>query len=244
MTHFDPLQGTDESEWTAWPAPASWPELTAASLGGGTVVVLAAHPDDEVLGVGGLIAQLAAVGTTLRFVWATDGEASHPHSTAPAVSTMAATRRAESVAALDRLGAGAASRYWLALPDGGLAAAEDELVRRLRALTATDEVVLAPYSRDGHPDHEVCGRAARATGARVVEYPVWLWTWATPDDERVPWNRCRRVPLPAAVRTRKAAAVACFASQVQPLGPEPADAPVLPAVMLASFDRDHETVLV
>jgi LmbE family N-acetylglucosaminyl deacetylase len=106
------------------------------------------------------------------------------------------------------------------------------------------DVVLAPWSGDGHPDHEACGRAAGRTTAAVLEYPVWTWHWAEPDDVRVPWSRARRVDLDADTAARKAAAVGCFRTQVAPIGPGPADAAVLPDRVLAHFRRDHEVVLV
>ena len=68
-------------------------------------VVVAPHPDDEVLGAGGLVRVLAGSGTAVRILAVTDGEASHPG--APA--TLAARRREESRTALHRLGAGAAA---------------------------------------------------------------------------------------------------------------------------------------
>lgn len=243
VTRIEPLLGTDEAEWERWLAPASWPVLAPSSLLGQRIVVVAAHPDDEVLGVGGLVALLAAAGARLCFVWATDGEASHPGSTAPAVRGLAAVRRAESAAALERLGAGEATRVRLELPDGCLAEREDDLVRRLRSVTSPEDLLLAPWSGDAHPDHEACGRAARAVGSTVVEYPVWAWHWARPDDDRVPWGRAGRVDLPVAVRARKAAAVGCFASQLRPIGARPEDRPVLPPRVLAHFARDYETVL-
>ena len=106
------------------------------------------------------------------------------------------------------------------------------------------DVVLAPWSGDGHPDHEACGRAARRAAAAVLEYPVWTWHWAEPDDARVPWSRARRVDLDADAAARKAAAVGCFRTQVAAIGPAPADAAVLPDRVLAHFRRDHEVVLV
>lgn len=240
---IEPLDGTDEKQWEAWPSPASWPVLDLSELVSRHVVVLAAHPDDEVLGVGGLVCLLAALGADLRFVWATDGEGSHRGSSAPGVDDLAATRRAESAAALARLGAAGSARVRLQLPDGGLTEREDDLVRRLRCVTDPDDVVLTPWSGDAHPDHEACGRAAAAVASQVVEYPVWTWSWAHPDDDRVPWERARRVDLPPDVRARKNAAIACFTSQVRSLGPEPEDGPVLPPGFLSHFDRDHETVL-
>ena len=243
MTVIEPLAGTDEGVWGAWSAVDHWPVLDPARLAGHPVVVLAAHPDDEVLGVGGLVHELAGLGARLRFVWATDGEASHPGSVSPTARDLAAVRRAESAAALRSLGAAEAPRVRLGLPDGGLAANLADLVRRLRAVVHRDDVVLAPWSGDGHPDHEACGVAAGRVARRLLEYPVWAWHWSRPEDPRVPWERAVRVLLPPPARAAKAAAVDCFASQVAPIGPGPADGPVLPARVLAHFARDHEVLL-
>lgn len=243
MTVIDPKGGTDEERWAAWPAPASWQPLALDTLARRPVVVLAAHPDDEVLGVGGLLARLSDLGTRVQLVWATDGEGSHPGSVAPAVERLPEIRRAESAAAAERLGLAGARRTHLALPDGGLAGREDELVERLREVVRPGDVVLAPWSGDGHPDHEACGRAAARVAVSVLEYPVWAWHWARPDDPRVPWTRARRVCLDAEVRDRKAAAMGCFVSQVAPIGPAEADGPVLPDRVLAHFRRDHEVLL-
>ena len=78
---------------------------------------------------------------------------------------------------------------------------------------------------------------------RVLEYPVWAWHWARPGDGRVPWERAVRVDLDGPTRDAKADAVACFRSQVAPVGPRPEDGPVLPPGVLAHFARDHEVLL-
>ena len=246
MTTIEPLAGTPESDWAGWTdgsGPAGWARLDPADLLDRTVVVLAAHPDDEVLGVGGLVRRLAGLGARLRFVWATDGEASHPGSDSPVVRDLAAVRRAESAAALRRLGAAESPRVRLGLPDGGLADAADDLARRVRCVVHPDDLVLAPWSGDGHPDHEACGGAARSVGGQVLEYPIWAWSWARPGDVRVPWERALRVDLDDATRQAKADAVGCFRSQVAAVGPGEQDGPVLPPGVLAHFARDHEVLL-
>lgn len=243
MTVIAPDTGTDETEWARWLPSRGWPPLDVAALAGRPVLVLAAHPDDEVLGVGGLVQVLAGAGCDLRFLWATEGEASHPGSTSDVVPALPALRRAESSAAVTALGAGDAPRLHLGLPDGGLAGREGALADRIGALAAPGEVLLAPWSSDGHPDHEAVGRAARSVGGTVLEYPVWTWSWAVPGDVRVPWDRARLVRLDAAARAAKAAATACFTTQVAPIGPGPCDRPVLPERVLAYFRRDVEVVL-
>jgi hypothetical protein len=58
----------------------------------------------------------------------------------------------------------------------------------------------------------------------------------------VPWHRARRIDLPPAARTAKAAAIAAFPSQTAPLGPAAADAAILPPHVLARFARPFEVV--
>jgi LmbE family N-acetylglucosaminyl deacetylase len=243
MVVIEPMAGTEESRWAAWSAPPAWPTLDVAEIARRPVLVVAAHPDDEVLGVGGLLAVLARLGADVRLLWATDGEASHPGSTAAPARRLAAIRRSESSVAAERLGLAAAPRTHLGLPDGRLNQRADELAELLGKRVREGEVVLAPWCADGHPDHEACGRATRQVSATVLEYPVWAWHWAEPDDPRVPWSRARRVDLDADARERKAAAVGCFRSQVAPIGSDPLDGPVLPDRVLAHFRRHHEVVL-
>ena len=70
--------GTAEAAWRPVAAGQPWPGWPLDLAGRTRLVVCAAHPDDEVLGVGGLLALLAAAGAQLHLLAATDGEASHP----------------------------------------------------------------------------------------------------------------------------------------------------------------------
>jgi LmbE family N-acetylglucosaminyl deacetylase len=203
-----------------------------------SVVVVAAHPDDEVLGVGGTMAMLAAGGARLRLIAITDGEASHPGAD-PAV--IAQTRINESAAALDRLGARDINVVRLRLPDTGLAAREHELSDILSEQCAGFEVCLAPWEGDAHADHEAAGRAARRAGRNVLTYPVWMWHWAEPGDRRVPWRRACQIVLPAEIANRKRAAIDAFASQLTDR--EAGLGPVVPPDIVAHFTRRQEVLL-
>jgi LmbE family N-acetylglucosaminyl deacetylase len=239
---IDVDRGTDEVLWREWPAMTTWPALDLAPLHGRRVVVLSAHPDDEVLAIGGTLVLLARLGVPLTFVWATDGEASHPGSVAPAAGDLGRLRRHETHAALARLGV-AGDATWLGLPDGGLAERSVDLVRAVRGLHRPGDLWFAPFRGDGHPDHEACGRAAAEVAEDLVEAPIWAWHWATPGDARIPWQRARAVELPMDVMARKNAAIAEFRTQVIAIGPDPADAPVLPGRVLDHFRRRVEVLL-
>jgi LmbE family N-acetylglucosaminyl deacetylase len=228
--------GTAEEAWDSWlelrdlPAadPLAWP----------SVVVVAAHPDDEVLGVGGTMAMLAAAGARLRLIAVTDGEASHP-GTDPAV--LGRLRAEESATALRLLGARHADVVRLRFPDTGLAARESELAAILSEECAGFQVCLAPWDGDAHADHEAAGRAARRAGPIVLSYPIWMWHWAKPADERVPWRRACQIELPPEIAARKRSAIAAFTSQLTGRGPDLG--PVIPPGVAAHFTRAQEVLL-
>ncbi|SNY66673.1 PIG-L deacetylase family protein [Paractinoplanes atraurantiacus] len=233
-------EGTAEATWQSWPAMTAWPVL-GLEAGPRPPVVVAPHPDDEILGVAGLMATLGDVS----LVAVTDGEASHPGSSVYTPERLAGIRRDETAEAMDRLGLGASPVVRLGQPDGGID--EAALADALAGLLGEGQWCLATWRGDGHPDHEAVGRAAAEacarTGARLLEYPIWTWHWASPGDSRVPWERARRVPLSPEVLAAKQAAIEAFPSQIHPLGPDPADAAILPPHVLARFARPFEVVL-
>lgn len=231
--------GTDEATWAAWPLLDG---LAALALTGVTdPLVVAPHPDDEVLGAGGLLRRLG--GTVVAV---TDGDASHPGSTVHSPAELAELRRAETEAALVALGRPRTPVVRLGHPDGGVE--EHRLTGQLTELLRPGRWCVATWRGDGHPDHEATGRAAAAacaaTGAVLVEYPVWTWHWARPGQQVVPWQRMRRLELEPADRSAKAAAIACFRTQIRPIGPAAADAAVLSPGFLARFARAYETFIV
>jgi LmbE family N-acetylglucosaminyl deacetylase len=214
-------QGTSEAQWLGWPGLHRLDPITAGELlpSDARAVVVAPHPDDEVLAVGGLLALLARTGVPVRVIAVTDGTASHRGSIDWPVERLTRERPSESRLALHRLGIDI-EPVRLGLPDGGLQGLEDLLADRLLPLLDRSDVVFTTWRRDGHPDHEAtghaCAFAAIRSGARLVEVPVWAWHWAAPGDDRLPWSRARRLVLDAEAVQRKRSAVRAFTSQLQP----------------------------
>ena len=95
----------------------------------GPVLVLAAHPDDEVIGAGGMLAWHGQRGHAVTVVHATDGAKGDP---GQREHDIRAVRRAEGKDALARLGLPEA-RHW-DLPDGELPEHLAELTRRIDAV--------------------------------------------------------------------------------------------------------------
>ena len=198
------------------------------------IVVVAPHPDDETLGFGATAVTLAQLGVTVQVVSVSDGGAAHPDRSPLLRSRLERTRRAELRRAIDTLGVSAP--ICLGLPDGELNDHEPRLTGLLTEILDSRPAgtwCAATWRGDGHPDHEAVGRAAAAAAecsdAVLVEYPVWMWHWASPGDPAVPWDRARAVPLSRAAIDRKQLAAQCYRSQFDTVG---AGDPVLPPFVL------------
>jgi LmbE family N-acetylglucosaminyl deacetylase len=238
----------------AWPADPRWDLMPAPDLDGmAALVVVSAHADDESIGAAGLMATAAARGVPVTLVIVTDGAASHPGSPTRTPADLVALRRDEARAALDAV-APDARLVLLGHPDGGVRERSDAVRDDLAALldgSAPGTWVAAPWRGDGHRDHRVTGEVvadlvaagAAGHGIRLVEYPVWMWHWAAPDDPRVPWPAMRALPLAARTREAKRAAIRAHASQVEPLSDDPADRAVLQPGFLRHADADREVLI-
>ncbi|MEJ8851568.1 PIG-L family deacetylase [Variovorax rhizosphaerae] len=244
--HIDASEGTPEADWLPWLASAGLSTVAAESLvpDGARAVVVAPHPDDEVLAVGGLLASLATLQREICIVAVTDGTASHPESNQWSALDLARTRPAETRRALQRLGI-SQEPVRLGLPDGRLQALRSQLEDRLLPLLRPDDTVFTTWRLDGHPDHEATGMAcvdaAARIGARVVEAPVWAWHWARPNDPRMPWARARLLALDAESSQRKRLATQAFESQLRP-DPSTGAGPVLRASTVARAARPFEVM--
>lgn len=247
FTHHD--AGTSEDAWAA-SGLAEAPELPLDSreLAGAAFIVLAAHPDDESLGAGGLLSRLHTLGAEVRVLLCTAGEASHPGSPTTTPEQLAAVRLQEFGGAVARLLPDSEWQY-LALPDGKLAG-HRQAIRAAVQETASDcgrpaerLILVAPYRHDGHPDHEVLGsvaaEVAAARGYGLLEYPIWYWLWAEPADPA--WQSWLRLPLGPAEQQAKAAALEAHASQLGVLSALPGDEVLLPPAFLRHFERPFET---
>ena len=249
MVSFDGRgPGTPASTWSADPRLSELDPLVVPL--GARVVVVAAHPDDETLGAGGLLAELAAAGRPAEIVVVTDGAASHPGSSTLGVADLRRRRVEEVRRALDLLSP--SSRVTLlGHEDGAVLEHRDDVARNLRELVEAErppDVLVAPWRGDGHRDHrvvgEICAALAAELGARLVEYPIWMWHWGTPDDAAVPWEQMRSLTLSDRSVILKRRAVATHVTQVQAASSAPVDAAPLHPDFLEAFDRDDEVFVV
>lgn len=240
-----PASSATSAEWRRHPAYGAGPpvELTVGDRPCTRLVVVAAHPDDESLGAGGLIATAAATGVSVYVVLLTAGEASPYATPGKTRHALATLRLAEMENALARL---APDNFlvFLGAPDGQVGKSEEQIARSLADLVGDgcQTIIAAPWRHDGHDDHEAAGRAAAEaaalSGARLLEYPLLAWTTSAPED--LPWGQVRCLDLTDQLQDQKAAAIRAHVSQVRPTGAHAGGGAPLPGRVLAHFHTDVE----
>ncbi|SEE22775.1 PIG-L deacetylase family protein [Pseudomonas coleopterorum] len=242
-------QGTPLQAWRSSRHLAELPLIDAQTLvpAGSRAVIIAPHPDDEVLGCGGLLQLLAQLERPILIISVTDGSASHPGSQTWTAERLSAVRPQESNEALRRLGLPLYSLQWIrgGFADSGVARDEQRLTDFIQRYLKPNDVVFSTWCNDGHTDHEASGRAgataAAAVGAVHHELPIWTWHWAAPEDDRIPWERARKLPLDNNMVARKSHAAHAFASQLEG-DPQIGLAPVLPPYVLERLLQPFEVV--
>lgn len=205
---------------------------------GGALLVVGAHPDDETIGAGRLVSHWARHVGTVRALCLTRGEACLSH-VGIDVPDLGQRRELEWHAALEHLHVDA--RRMGDLPDGHVRGA-GELARELIESAAENAVAIAaPWRADPHPDHMATGRAAawvaHELGIPLLEYPVWLTYWGDPSVFAGTGARLHRLVTDERSDDDRAAAIACYASQLEPL--DAAVTALIPTALLADHHADQ-----
>jgi len=142
------------------------------------VLVFAPHPDDEVLGCGGTLTQLAG-HCAVRVVLVTDGSGGRalPHDIGP-------KRRSEWVQSLALLGID--DVVFLSMPDGEVRPvdhAQRQITQSVQAFAPN--WVFAPAMTDYHRDHMAIAQMVHMACLEVptvnciLSYEIWAPVWAT-----------------------------------------------------------------
>lgn len=183
----------------------------------GRTLVLAPHPDDEVLGAGGTIARLADAGNDVFVAVVTRGE--------PPTYTAEMTAAVRAEAALAHASLGVRETLWLDQPAARLSevphGALNAVIRKL-VLDVDPDTLILPFVGDIHRDHQLSFLsglvAARPHQAR---FPTTILAYETMSETN--WNAPYLSPpfIPnlfidiTATLDRKLAAMRMFGSQLR-----------------------------
>lgn len=143
-------------------------------------VIIAPHPDDEVIGCAGLIQALVECGTPPHVIILTGGEGSHRGCCNTPESHIIAARQQLTTRAMETLGLPESYIHHLEYPDGGVAFAHAE-TEKLKAILQklSPNALFVPHCGEGWSDHtNVLGIVKELMKCHVVniyEYCVWMW---------------------------------------------------------------------
>lgn len=228
--------GLTPSVWRPSVEAARSVPVTALAPGAVRCTVLGAHPDDETIGAGRLIAGWAARRGPVRIISLTAGEACLDH-VGVHLPDLAERRRAELQRAARALGV-ASTACW-DLPDGRVTDHLPDARDRLSELVRGSDVVAAPWRHDPHPDHAALGALAAELcadrGVPLLAYPVWTTYWQQPQVLTETGSTLLVVDAEDGDERCRDLALAAYVSQHRPLAP--GLGPVVPAPMLAHHDR-------
>jgi len=143
---------------------------------GTRILVLAPHPDDDVLGCGGTLVKHVAAGASVSVVYLTDGRKGDP--TFPSEESLVLERQKEARAACALLGI--EKLEFLGIHDQALQATPD-IVAKVRRIVKEDnpDLIYLPSFLDNHRDHFETNRILAQAGKgqsesiRVAAYETW-----------------------------------------------------------------------
>lgn len=184
------------------------------------VLILAPHPDDEVMGCGGLIQRLCNQGIPPHVIILTGGGQSHSACCHLSESVIKEERRTMASQILQKLGLPIDHLHLLDSPDGASSPYHGEM-QKLQNLVAEIQpaAVFIPHHGEGWPDHLVCRelveRMPSLGAAAIYEYCVWLWYYNV---WNLDWKRACLLQLSKKEQQAKCSAIVEYTESLAPCG--------------------------
>lgn len=146
-----------------------------------SVLIVAPHPDDEVIGCAGLIQQCLNNDQSVNVIILTGGSKSHGNCCSLSETTIIENRRNLSRKAMEELGLPLENLHFLNYTDGAVVF-EDSETNKLELLIhkLQPDSIFVPHQGEGWSDHIEAGNIVRKlftdkNKIRLYEYCVWFW---------------------------------------------------------------------
>lgn len=143
-------------------------------------VIIAPHPDDEVIGCAGLIQELVKRGTPPHVIVMTGGEGAHRGCCELEKSEIIVERRKLTMEVAKTLGLSESYICFLDYPDEYIAqnCSETEKLKEI-LIRLSPKAIFIPHWGEGMPDHiqtaEIIKDLMKDTQISIYEYCVWMW---------------------------------------------------------------------
>lgn len=203
------------------------------------VLIVAPHPDDEVLGCAGLIQRLLWEGKHVDVVILSGGGKSHAGCCQVKESLLINSRRDLSRKAADLLELPLKNLHFLNYPDGSISFDCSETVQLKNLIEELQpDTIFVPHKGEGWSDHVKTGSIVKELlpeKVPVYEYCVWLWyynVWG------LDWKNARRLKMTAEEHLLKLRAINQYVTPLAPCG-KPWSG-VLPRILLKANQNKTE----
>ena len=183
------------------------------------ILIVAPHPDDEIIGCGGLIAHLVKENKAPHVVIMTGGEGSHHGCCDTSSGDIVAARRRLTRNAAAIVGLPIENIHELNYPDGGISMNNTE-TDRLKALIdeLQPDTILVPHWGEGWSDHiqtEIVKQIAPHS-AKLWMYCVWVWYYNVWRD--LDWKNAAQLCMTPAEHRIKLDAMDAYIRPLAPCG--------------------------
>lgn len=175
-------------------------------------VIIAPHPDDEVIGCGGLIMRMVSNNNPPKIIILTGGEGSHRGCCDLSSEKIKTERRKLTVKSLEILGLRMENVFELEFPDGKIDPNNKEMERlKLLIETLSPDSIFVPHWGEGWPDHTIVKSIVKIIvnkNIKIWEYCVWMWyynIW-----KGLSWEKCEILKLNPRERIKKSEAINAY----------------------------------
>ena len=181
------------------------------------ILIVAPHPDDEIIGCGGLIARLVKENKTPHVIIMTGGEGSHQGCCSTSSDDIVTARRRLTRNAAAIVGLPIENIHELNYPDGGISMDNAE-TDRLKALIDQlhPDTILVPHWGEGWSDHIQTAEIVKQVvprSAKLWMYCVWVWLWRDLD-----WKNAAQLCMTPAEHRIKLEAMDAYIRPLAPCG--------------------------
>ncbi len=183
-------------------------------------IIIAPHPDDEVIGCAGLIQALVEWGTPPHVIILTGGEGSHRGCCDTSAEEIIAARHQLTLKAAVTLGLPESHIHCLHYPDGGVALEHPETESLQMLLSELAPLsVFVPHCGEGWSDHlqaaEITKHLMTGKDVSIYEYCVWMWYYNV---WRLDYRNARVLRMSRVHHQRKLQAVDGYVTPLAPCG--------------------------
>lgn len=183
-------------------------------------VIIAPHPDDEVIGCAGLIQALVERGTPPHVIILTGGEGSHRGCCKTTEADIIDARHQLTMKAAATLKLPESHIHCLHYPDGGVDPKHPETVELSSLLhQLSPKALFVPHRGEGWSDHTrvagIVNELTKRLTVDIYEYCVWMWYYNV-------WNldyrNARILKMSTAQHKRKLQAIEQYVTPLAPCG--------------------------